>query len=112
MPRWGEYVREAGDNDGGYTGDYLAAQSYRFAITKDPNARREAVNTFQALRWLERMTGLPGFPARAVWAKGERGHKATGGSGGFRRNGTIRRMANLSGRVTPPAMSFAHIFTQ
>ena len=79
----GEYVREAGDNDGGYTGDYLAAQSYRFAITKDPNARREAVNTFQALRWLERMTGLPGFPARAVWAKGERGHKATGGSGGF-----------------------------
>ena len=79
----GEYVREAGDNDGGYTGDYLAAQSYRFAITRDPNARREAVNTFQALRWLERMTGIQGFPARAVWAKGERGHKATGGSGGF-----------------------------
>jgi hypothetical protein len=29
------------------------------------------------------MTGIPGFPARAVWVKGERGHKATGGSGGY-----------------------------
>ncbi|MBI3416217.1 MAG: hypothetical protein HY043_13055 [Verrucomicrobia bacterium] len=78
-----EFVREAGDNDGGYSGTYLAAQSYRYAVTKDPDARREAVNTFQALRWLEVMTGIPGFPARAVWAKGERGHKSTGGSGGY-----------------------------
>ena len=29
------------------------------------------------------MTGIPGFPARAVWAKGEVGHKSTGGSGGY-----------------------------
>src|SRR5678815_2634034 len=65
-----EFVREAGDNDGGYSGDYLAAQSYRYAVTKDPDARREAVNTFQALRWLEAMTGIPGFPARSAWAKG------------------------------------------
>lgn len=78
-----EFVREAGDNDGGYSGDYLGAQSYRYAVTKDPAARREAVNTFHALRWLERMTGIPGFPARAVWVKGERGHKSTGGSGGY-----------------------------
>jgi len=78
-----EFVREAGDNDGGYSGDYLAARSYRYAVTKDPETRREAVNTFQALRWLEAMTGIPGFPARAVWAKGERGHKAMHGSGGY-----------------------------
>ncbi len=78
-----EFVREAGDNDGGYTGYYLAAQSYRYAVTKDPAARREATNTFHALRWLERMTGIPGFPARSVWAKGERGHKSSGGSGGY-----------------------------
>ncbi len=78
-----EYVREVGDNDGGYTGDYLAAQSYRYAVTQDPAARREATNTFHALRWLEAMTGIPGFPARAVWAKGEVGHKSTGGSGGY-----------------------------
>ena len=78
-----EFVREAGDNDGGYSGDYLAAESYRYAVTKDPAARREAVNTFQTLRWLEKMTGIPGFPARSVWAKGERGHKSSGGSGGY-----------------------------
>lgn len=78
-----EFVREISDNDGGYSGDYLAAQSYRYAITKDPVARREAVNSFQAIRWLETMTGIPGLPARAVWAKGERGHKAMHGSGGY-----------------------------
>ena len=76
-----EYVREIGDNDGGYSCDYLAAQSYRYAVTKDAAARREAVNTFQAIRWLEAMTGIPGFPARSVWAKNERGHQAQHGSG-------------------------------
>jgi hypothetical protein len=78
-----EFVREAGDNDGGYSGDYLAAESYRYAVTKDPQARREATNTFQALRWLRTMTGIPGFPARAVWAKGERGHKSERTSGDY-----------------------------
>ncbi|MFO0900923.1 MAG: hypothetical protein U0836_26135 [Pirellulales bacterium] len=79
----GEYVREAGDNDGGYTGNYLGAQSYRYAVTKDPAARAAAIDTFQALRWLEAITGIPGYPARSVWAKGERGHKANHGSGGL-----------------------------
>lgn len=78
-----EFVREAGDNDGGYSGDYLAAESYRWAVTHDLAARREATNTFHALRWLQAITGIPGFPARSVWAKGERGHKSTGGSGGY-----------------------------
>lgn len=78
-----EYVREVSDNDGGYSGNYLAAQSYRYAVTHDPIARREATNTFHALRWLEAMTGIPGLPARSVWAKGERGHKAGHGSGGY-----------------------------
>lgn len=76
-----QYVRESGDNDGGYSCDYLAAESYRYAVTKDPEARREAVNTFQTIRWLEAMTGIPGFPARSVWAKHEVGHKAMHGSG-------------------------------
>ncbi len=79
----GEYVREAGDNDGGYSSDYLSAQSYRYAVTRDPAARAEAVNTFRALRWLERMTGIPGFPARSVWVKGEKGHKSSQGSGSY-----------------------------
>ncbi len=78
-----EYVREVSDNDGGYTGNYLAAQCYRFAVTGDPEARREATNTFHGLRWLEAMTGIPGFPARSVWAKDEIGHQAGHGSGGY-----------------------------
>ena len=76
-----EYVREISDNDGGYSGNYLAAQSYRYAVTKDPVARTEAAKTFQALRWLRRMSGIPGLPARSVWVKNERGHKAMHGSG-------------------------------
>lgn len=79
----GEFVREVSDNDGGYSGNYLAAQCYRFAVTGDPAARREATNTFHALRWLEAMTGIPGFPARSVWVKGERGHQAGHGSGNY-----------------------------
>ena len=79
----GEWVREAGDNDGGYSGTYLAAQSYRYAVTHDPEARRAALDTFKALCWLETMTGMPGFSARSVWAKGELGHKSMHGSGGY-----------------------------
>jgi hypothetical protein len=79
----GQYVREAGDNDGGYSSDYLSAQSYRYAVTRDPAALAEALNTFHALVWLERMTGIPGFPARSVWVKGETGHKSSHGSGGY-----------------------------
>ncbi len=77
------YVREMSDNDGGYSGDYLAAQCYRWAVTQDLVARREATNTFHAFRWMESVTGLPGFPARAMWAKGEVGHKSMIGSGGY-----------------------------
>lgn len=77
-----QYVREVSDNDGGYSGNYLAAQSYRFAVTKDPAARARAVDTFSALRWLDVMTPMPGFIARSVWAKGEVGHQADHGSGG------------------------------
>lgn len=79
----GRFMREVSDNDGGYSGNYLAAQCYRYAVTRDPAARREATNTFHAIRWLEAMTGIPGFPARSVWAKGESGHKAGHGSGNY-----------------------------
>lgn len=79
----GRYVREVSDNDGGYSGNYLAAQCYRYAVTGDPAARREATNTFHSLRWLEAMTGIAGFPARSVWVKGEEGHQAGHGSGNY-----------------------------
>ena len=79
----GEYVREASDNDGGYSGNYLAAESYRYAVTREARARQEAVNTFKTMRWLEAITGITGLPARAIWVKGERGHKSAATSGGL-----------------------------
>ena len=95
-----EFVREAGDNDGGYSGDYLAAQSYRYAVTKDPEARREAVNTFQALRWLETMTGIPASCA----AYGPRASAATRrcmARAAIPPSGMTRLTASSSGRATP-----------
>jgi hypothetical protein len=79
----GEFVREISDNDGGYSGDYLAAESYRYALTKEPKAREEAVNTFKAMRWLEVITGVPGLPARAIWVKGAKDHKSDQTSAGY-----------------------------
>ncbi len=79
----GQYVREVSDNDGGYSGNYLAAESYRYAVTHEARAREEALNTFKTMRWLEAITGLPGLPARAIWVKGETGHKSSATSGGY-----------------------------
>ncbi|MDX1935187.1 MAG: hypothetical protein SFU56_21530 [Capsulimonadales bacterium] len=56
----------ASDNDGLWTAIYIAAESYRYAATKDPEARALARKSMDALLDLERLTGIPGFPARAV----------------------------------------------
>ena len=77
------WMREVSDNDGGWTAHYLAAQCFKYAVTGDETARAEAVNSFRALEWCEQASSIDGFPARAIWAKGETGHKAKGGSGGF-----------------------------
>ncbi|MCC6728596.1 MAG: regulator [Chthonomonadales bacterium] len=54
------------DNDGQYTSMYLAMQSYRYAATRDPEARDAARNAFRALRFLQTVTGTPSFVARTV----------------------------------------------
>ncbi len=53
------------DNDGLWTGIYLAAQCFRYAVTGDTAAKRRAIHTFEAMERLERITGIPGFPARS-----------------------------------------------
>jgi hypothetical protein len=79
-----EWIREISDNDGGNTATYLAAMSYKYAITRDETARIEAVESFNAMMWLERITGVEGFFARAIWsATGDKDEKATQGSGGL-----------------------------
>lgn len=61
------------DNDGLWTGIYLAAEAFRFAATRDPEARAHADRAFAAMRRLEEITGIPGFPARSfIERKSER----------------------------------------
>ncbi len=55
------------DNDGLWTGLYAAAESFRYAATGDEDARERAQRSIGALRLLQDVTGVPGFPARAVW---------------------------------------------
>lgn len=57
---------EDDDNDGEHTGMYLAMESLRFAVTKDPAARANAKVAFHALMALQRATGTPHFIARSI----------------------------------------------
>jgi len=61
------------DNDGQYTSMYLAAESFRYAVTNDPRAKANAKKAFEALRFLQTVTETPGFVARTVipssWTK-------------------------------------------
>jgi hypothetical protein len=78
------WIREVSDNDGGHTAPYLAAMSYKYVVTGDETARREAVESFKAMLWLERITPVDGFVARAIWsATGDLDKRSRHGSGGL-----------------------------
>jgi hypothetical protein len=79
-----EWIRHVSDNDGGNTATYLAAMCYKYSVTRDETARREAVESFNAMVWLERITGVEGFFARAIWSTtGDKDEMASQGSGGL-----------------------------
>ena len=59
-------VPDLSDNDGLWTGLYLAAQSYRYAVTGEVAARQEAERAFGALEWLEAVTTIPGYPTKCI----------------------------------------------
>jgi hypothetical protein len=59
-------VYRASDNDGLWTAMYVAAESYRYAVTGETEARERARRSMQALLFLEEVTPISGFPARAV----------------------------------------------
>ncbi len=75
------YLRVAGDlstsvgfdndNDGLWTSIHLAAQAYRFAVTRAPDARMKAQRSMRVLMRLEEITGNPGFPARSFVSTNE-----------------------------------------
>jgi hypothetical protein len=58
--------QEISDNDGDWTSLYVASQAFRYAAGKAPEARAQAWRSMQALLRLESITGIPGFPARAI----------------------------------------------
>jgi hypothetical protein len=54
------------DNDGLFTGLYVGAESFRFAVTGDPQAAQNARESYRAMEYLQTVTNTPGFVARTV----------------------------------------------
>ncbi|MBN1807013.1 MAG: hypothetical protein JW837_17325 [Sedimentisphaerales bacterium] len=69
----GNFTPRDDDNDGQYTSMYLAMESFRYSVTKDPGAEANAKKAFECLRFLQTVTQTPGFVARTViprtWTK-------------------------------------------
>ncbi len=59
------------DNDGLWTAIYLVTESCRYAVTGSEEAREAARQACAALIKLNKVTGIPGFPARAYRRPGE-----------------------------------------
>ena len=59
------------DNDGLWTSMYAAAECFRYAATKSPEALAYANKSTEAVLFLEQVTGGVGFPARSYIRKGE-----------------------------------------
>lgn len=72
------HVFEVSDNDGLWTAEYVAAMCFRYAATRDPAARDQARRSMNAMLDLERLSGIPGFPARAVVTDAELADGARG----------------------------------
>jgi len=61
------------DNDGLWTGLYVAAEAFRYAVTGEDEAKQNAEASLEALMRLEAVTGIPGFPARAIRGRDDPG---------------------------------------
>jgi hypothetical protein len=79
----GEWVREVSDNDVGYSSHYMASKCFEYAATGSAAARAEAVEMMKCVKWSEEITPIDGFPARSIYAVGEKCLKADHGSGGL-----------------------------
>jgi hypothetical protein len=63
------------DNDGLWTAIYVAAECFRYSVTKDPLALEAAQKSLEAMLRLEEITNHKGFPARSFRHKNEPRHK-------------------------------------
>ncbi len=69
LPVAGDTTRwqpEDDDNDGEYTGNYLAMESFRYAATNDPDAKEKAKKAFHFLKLEQDITGGDGYFARTI----------------------------------------------
>jgi ligand-binding sensor domain-containing protein len=69
LPVAGDTTRwepEDDDNDGEYTGNYLAMESFRYAATGSADAKEKAKKAFNFLKLLQEVTGTDGFFARTI----------------------------------------------
>ena len=66
-------VPDISDNDGLWTGCYVAAESLRYAVTGEQEALEKARRGLNAMLLLTKVTELPGFTARAVRYPGDPG---------------------------------------
>lgn len=62
------------DNDGLWTGKYVASQCFRYAVTGEKAALENARRSMKAMLYLMSVTGIPGFTARAIRREGEFGY--------------------------------------
>ncbi|MRS61989.1 ligand-binding sensor domain-containing protein [Larkinella terrae] len=60
------FLPEDDDNDGEYTGNYLAMECFRYAATKNPDAKEKAAKAFRFLKLLQEVTDTDGFFARTI----------------------------------------------
>ncbi|HEY4935000.1 MAG TPA: two-component regulator propeller domain-containing protein [Puia sp.] len=57
---------EDDDNDGEFTGNYLSMESFRYAASKNEDAREKAKKAFHFLKTLKDITGGDGYFARSI----------------------------------------------
>jgi hypothetical protein len=60
------HTQYTNDNDGLWTSLYVAAEAFRYGTTGDPEAKKNARRSLEALMFLERVSGIPGFVARSI----------------------------------------------
>eukprot|EP00824_Muranothrix_gubernata_P012983 TRINITY_DN27252_c0_g1_i1.p1 TRINITY_DN27252_c0_g1~~TRINITY_DN27252_c0_g1_i1.p1 ORF type:complete len:818 (+),score=150.33 TRINITY_DN27252_c0_g1_i1:348-2456(+) len=65
------YKKNNNDNDGEWTSVYLASQAFRYAATKDPDAKRNVWKHFAGMEFQNLVTGVPGLMARSFVKEGE-----------------------------------------
>jgi len=61
-----QWQPEDDDNDGEFGGNYLAMESFRYAATRDPDAKDKAARAFHFLKQEQEITGTGGFFARTI----------------------------------------------